>query len=142
MRLFYAILAGAILVVPAVAEEFPQGPKAGPPSPLPHLMCDSLKAKDKTWLRGIWRTPAGVWRFGEGTWALERRTGYDLGFDWPGQSKITGTITALDGCSVTLTADEGAFVFEGVHASPDGIFGVATARTGKTLRLTFRREWL
>ena len=52
-----AAIALLALTLPAWAEDFPQGPKAPPPEPLPEAVCDTARPDAGDWLVGNWVAP-------------------------------------------------------------------------------------
>lgn len=131
------------LAFPAAAEDLPQFPKIGPPEPLPEAACDTRQANDGAWLLGRWVAPQARWEFlrtdSAIVWTLEQKAKVG-NFGWREGAQITGTVTKVSNCTVTLTAGEGAFVFEGVLTDTGKLYGVAINPKGEAVRFVLRRE--
>jgi hypothetical protein len=138
----FAVLMFATL--PAMAQELPQFPKAGPPEPLPEPSCDISLPNNGAWLVGRWVAPQSRWEFVRDgaaiTWTLERKGGLNQDFGWQDGTLITGSADKLTGCTVHLVAGQGAFQFDGVLTDSGKIYGFATSRKGEVVRFTLRRE--
>lgn len=132
------------LAVPAAAQDLPQGPKAGPPEPLPEAGCDTARANDGAWLLGRWVAPQARWEFSRGdtaiAWTLDHKGSVGSNFGWREGARITGAVTKVTGCTVTLSAGEGAFAFEGVLTESGKLYGFATNAKGDHVRFVLRRE--
>lgn len=143
MRPLLAALALS-LAVPAAAEDLPQGPKAGPPEPLPEAACDTTLPNNGAWLLGRWVAPQARWEFTRGdaalTWVLDQKGSIGSNFGWREGARITGTVTKVTGCTVTLIAGEGAFAFDGVLTDSGKLYGFATNPKGDHVRFVLRRE--
>lgn len=140
--LIATLLAG--LFFPVGAQELPQFPKAGPPEPLPEAACDTTSANNGEWLVGRWVSPQTKWSFvrqGQAiAWTMERKSALSDGFGWQEGSTITGMVDKVSGCTVTMSAGEGRFVFEGVQTEGGKLYGFATNPKGDRVRFTLRRE--
>lgn len=138
------ILAALLVAAPALAQDFPQGPKAGPPEPLPDAVCDTSLANNGDWLIGRWVGPQAKWEFTRKAetiaWTLERKGGVNQDFGWQDGAVITGIADRTTACTIHLSAGEGAFQFEGVLTEGGKLFGFATNRKGDHVRFTLRRE--
>ena len=143
MRLVLAV-ALAMLSGSAFADDFPKFPKAGPPDSLPEAPCDSLAANAGEWLVGRWVAPQTRMEFvrqdGRLTWAMDRKGSVADDFGWTEGGRIEGTVDQVSACTLALSAGGGAFRFDGVLSESGKIYGVATGRQGRTLRLVLRRE--
>lgn len=132
-----------LLALPASAADFPKSPKIGPPEPLPGPSCDVAAASTGEWLVGHWVAPHTKWSFSrEGSalvWIMDRK-GFNDGFGWSDGATITGTVETATGCTVTLKAGEGAFLFDGVLTDAGHLFGYATNTRGDNVRFTLRRQ--
>ncbi|TAN66606.1 MAG: hypothetical protein EPN20_07110, partial [Magnetospirillum sp.] len=109
---------------PAWAENLPQFPKIGPPQPLPDPACNTAIANNGQWLLGNWVAPQARWTFtrkeaGAIAWTMDRKSSADEGFGWQQGAIIDGMVSAVSGCTVALSAGEGAFAFEGVLGDGD-----------------------
>jgi len=142
-----ASLAAALLMVcglPALAEDLPQFPKAGPPGSLPEAICDTALPNTGGWLLGRWVSPHSRWEFvrqGNGmAWILDRKGSVDDGMGWSAGTRLDGAVTALSGCSFTIGAGDGQFTMDGVLTDGGKVFAVATNSKGKTARFLLRRE--
>lgn len=128
----------------AMAEDLPQFPKIAPPEPLPDAICDTTKPNDGQWLVGRWVAPQSRWEFTRNgtaiTWVLDRKGGMNTDFGWQDGTQIDGVADKVTGCTVHLTAGQGAFQFDGVLTEGGKLFGFATNRKGENVRFTLRRE--
>lgn len=144
MRLSAALAALLLVTAPAGAADLPQFPKAGPPGPLPEPACDTGLANSGEWLVGRWVAPHTKWSFtrqGQAIgWTLERRGSINEGFGWREGATITGTVDSVTGCTVTLKAGEGDFLFDGVLTEGGKLYGFATNKAGEQVRFVLRRE--
>ncbi|CAA7613199.1 hypothetical protein [Magnetospirillum sp. UT-4] len=133
-----------LLALPAAAQDLPQFPKAGPPEPLPEAPCDTALANNGEWLLGRWVSPQSRWEFtrkdGAILWSLDRKGSAAGDFGWYESTRIDGRVDKVTGCTVAMTAGQGAFVFEGVLTDPGKLFGFATNAKGAHVRFTLRRE--
>lgn len=144
MRLAALALAALLSTTPAWADDLPQGPKAGPPEPLPEPQCDTAQLDRGDWLLGRWVAPQARWEFvraGAGiAWTLDQK-GSPEAAGWHNGANLAGTVAAISGCTVTLAAGEtGAFTFEGVLTEGGRIYGFATNKAGRHIRYVLRRE--
>lgn len=141
---FAVILAALVAAVPAWAQELPQFPKIAPPEPLPEAICDTTLANNGEWLLGRWVAPQSRWEFTRSgaaiAWTLERKGSANQDFGWQDGTQITGAAEHVSGCSVVLTAGQGAFRFQGVLTDSGKLYGYATNRKGEVVRFTLRRE--
>lgn len=132
------------LAFPAAAQDLPQFPKIGPPEPLPEATCDTGLANDGAWLLGRWVAPQARWEFlrkdAAIAWTLDQKAGIGAAFGWREGARVAGTVTKVSGCTVTLTAGEGAFGFEGVLTDAGKLYGFATNPKGEHVRFVLRRE--
>jgi hypothetical protein len=117
-----------LVATAANAENLPQFPKIGPPSPLPDPACDTAAASDGAWLVGRWVGPGAKWLFTRD------------GFGWREGAVITGSVAAASGCTVTLAAGDNAFLFEGVLTDGGKLYGYAVNPKGDQVRFVLRRE--
>lgn len=144
MRLAPVLAALLLAAAPAMAQELPQFPKAGPPEPLPEASCDTGLANNGEWLLGRWVAPQAKWEFARANggiaWTLDRKGGMNQEFGWRDGAQISGTADKVTGCTVHLTAGEGAFQFEGVLTDGGKLYGFATNTKGERVRFTLRRE--
>ncbi|MGE4281066.1 MAG: hypothetical protein AB7G62_15865 [Magnetospirillum sp.] len=133
-----------ICTVPAMAQELPKFPKAGPPGSLPEANCDTALPNNGGWLLGRWVSPHSRWEFirqGDGmAWILDRKGSVDDGMGWSAGTRIEGAVTALSACSFTLGAGDGQFTMDGVLTDGGKIYGVASNAKGNTARFLLRRE--
>lgn len=139
------VLAALLVALPALAQDLPKFPKAGPPQPLPEPECDIALANNGQWLLGAWVAPQARWAFtrnqaGRIAWTMERKPQADEGFGWQPGAVIEGEVTAVTGCTVALAAGEGAFAFEGVLGDVGRLYGFATNQAGRQVRFVLRRE--
>lgn len=139
------ILAFLLLAAtPAMAQDLPQFPKVAPPEPLPDAICDTTHASTGDWLIGRWVAPQSRWEFtranGGIAWSLDRKGNLNGEFGWQDGTQIAGTADKVTGCTVHLTAGEGAFQFEAVLTDSGKLFGFATNKRGENVRFTLRRE--
>ncbi|MBI5162468.1 MAG: hypothetical protein HY985_01045 [Magnetospirillum sp.] len=144
MRLLALVFALAV-AAPAVAQELPQFPKAGPPQPVPDAPCDVALPSSGDWLLGRWVAPQTRFEFGRAKeailWTMERKGGLNEDFGWDKGAAIEGRVVQVSACTVRLTAGEGdAFVFDGVRTDDGKIFGSATNKAGRNVRFVLRRE--
>ncbi|MGE5504936.1 MAG: hypothetical protein ACM31L_10980 [Actinomycetota bacterium] len=145
MRLLTLTIA-LLMAAPALAQELPQGPKAGPPQPLPDPECDTSLPNNGEWLVGRWVAPLSKWEFTRNgkdlAFRFEQKPGHNAEYGWRDGAVITGTVTKLSGCTVEMGAREGdaSFTFEGVQIDGGRIFGYAISTDGKHVRYTLRRE--
>lgn len=143
MRLIAALLLVA-LATPVGAQELPKFPKAGPPEPLPEPACDTALPNNGEWLIGRWVSPQTKWSFARQAqsiaWTMDRKGALGEGFGWQDGATITGTVDKVSGCTVTMSAGQGAFVFEGVLTDGGKLYGFATNKKGDHVRFTLRRE--
>lgn len=141
MRLAVALV--LLSALPAVAQDLPQSPKIGPPEPLPDPACDTRIANNGAWLPGRWVAPQARWEFtakDDGiAWSLDQKA-VGASFGWREGARITGMVTKVTGCTLQLSAGEGAFVFEGVLTEAGKIYGFATNPKGEHIRFVLRRE--
>lgn len=144
MRPLITALAVLLLAAPVAAQDLPQGPKAGPPEPLPDAACDTGVASDGAWLLGRWVAPQARWEFARAdasiAWTLDQKGAVGANFGWREGARITGTVTRVTGCTVALSAGEGAFAFEGVLTESGKLYGFATNPKGERVRFVLRRE--
>lgn len=144
MRLAVILAVALGAAAPAWAQDLPQFPKVGPPEPLPEASCDTTLANGGDWLLGRWVAPQTRWEFtrtgGAIAWTLDRKGGSNADFGWQDGAQITGTVEKATGCTVALTAGQGAFRFEGVLTESGKLYGYATSRKGEVVRFTLRRE--
>lgn len=139
-----AFALACLLALPAAAQDLPQFPKIGPPEPLPEATCDTQATNNGAWLLGRWVAPQARWEFvrGDGAiaWTLDQKGGVGANFGWREGAQITGTVTRLSACTVSLSAGEGAFAFEGVLTDGGKLYGFATNPKGEHVRFVLRRE--
>lgn len=142
-----ATLAASLMMVctvPALAQELPKFPKAGPPGSLPEASCDTTLPNTGSWLLGRWVSPHSRWEFirqGDGmAWILDRKGSVDDGMGWSAGTRIEGAVTALSACSFTLGAGDGQFTMDGVLTDGGKVYGVASNTKGNTARFLLRRE--
>lgn len=148
MRFRLAFAAALLFALPALADDdFPQGPKAAPPEPLPEPICDTAKPDNGAWLLGRWVAPYSKWEFlseGAGTaFKLEQKPDINRSLGWKDGASFGGKVVALSGCSLRATAgedDDIAFTFDGVRTDDGKIYGVAVNKSGQQLRWVLRRE--
>jgi hypothetical protein len=141
-RLLFAV--ALLLAAPAAAQELPQGPKAGPPEPLPEAACDVGLPNNGAWLLGRWVAPQARWEFFRNdsaiAWTLDQKGSVGSNFGWRDGTQITGVVTRVTGCTAALSAGEGAFAFEGVLTESGKLYGFATNPKGEHVRFVLRRE--
>lgn len=145
MRLSALVLTVVGLAVgPALAEDLPRFPKAGPPAALPEALCDQTQASDGVWLLGRWVSPHSRWEFQRQgqtlVWSLERKGSVDDGMGWSAGTRIDGQVQAVSPCGFTLGAGDGQFVMEGVLTDGGKLYATAANAKGKTARFVLRRE--
>ncbi|MBR9971246.1 hypothetical protein [Magnetospirillum sulfuroxidans] len=130
--------------LPALAQELPQFPKAGPPGSLPEPLCDTALANNGEWLVGRWVSPQSRWEFHrQGTalvWSLERKGSINDGLGWSEGTRFDGNVDAVSGCTFSISAGGGQFVMEGVLTDGGKVFGVAANAKGNSARFILRRE--
>jgi hypothetical protein len=140
------LISALLLAAPAFAEDLPQGPKAGPPEPLPEADCDTSLPNNGEWLLGRWVAPMSKWEFtrsgGGLDFRFEQKQGHNSEYGYRDGAVITGKVAQVSGCTMTLAAGEGdaSFGFEGVRIDGGRIFGFARSTDGKHVRYTLRRE--
>ncbi|CAA7616458.1 conserved exported hypothetical protein [Magnetospirillum sp. LM-5] len=143
MRLAICLTA-MLLAVPALAQDLPQFPKAGPPEPLPEAICDTTIANNGEWLVGRWVAPQTKWEFarkdGRLAWAMDRKGSIANDFGWTDGTQIGGLVDQASGCTVALSGGEGVFKFEGVLSDGGKLYGFATNKRGEHVRFILRRE--
>jgi hypothetical protein len=144
MMRFLIILPMLTLALPALAQELPKFPKAGPPEPLPEAICDTSIANNGEWLVGRWVAPQTRWEFtrkdGALTWAMDRKGTIAEDFGWTEGTAIAGQVDRTSGCTVQLSGGAGAFQFDGVLSDGGKLYGFATNRRGEHVRFILRRE--
>ncbi|MGE5547710.1 MAG: hypothetical protein ACM33T_12485 [Solirubrobacterales bacterium] len=144
MRPVLTALLLAALALPAAAQELPKFPKAAPPEPTPDPICDTAKPSGGDWLLGRWVAPNTKWSFeragGAIGWTLERKGSINQDFGWQDGATITGTVDKVSGCTVSLKAGQGDFLFDGVLTEDGKLYGYAVNKAGQTVRFVLRRE--
>jgi hypothetical protein len=129
-------LALAVLMLPwgpALAQDLPQGPKLGPPPPLPEAPCDTERADRGDWLEGVWLSPGARWeirRTAAGlVWRVER-----------GSDSDSGPVGPVSACSVVLRGAGGAVVLDGVRSGSGAVLAHTPAPDGPGGHWLLRRQ--
>lgn len=132
------------LSVPALAQELPKFPKAGPPETMPEPPCDATVANNGDWLVGNWVSPHSRWKFtrqGDGlVWSLDRSGTINDGLGWSAGAHLDGTVGAVSACSFVLDSGNGQFVMNAVFTDGGKIYGAAANANGASARFLLRRE--
>lgn len=144
MRRALLVAVLTLVAVPALAEDFPQSPKIGPPEPLPEPICDTTLANNGGWLLGRWVAPQTRMEFTRAgdalAWTMDRKGSVNTDFGWQDGTQIGGGVETVSGCTVTLSGGQGAFRFQGVLTDSGKLYGFAVNPKGETVRFTLRRE--
>ena len=142
MRILVTAIVMALAIFPAAAQDFPQSPKAGPPSSLPDAPCDATHADNGDWLLGRWVGPQTKFDFvrqgTDITWVMDRKNSAGE-FGWQEGAIINGKVTAVTTCTLRMSAGDDDFVFEGVLTQDGLLYGAAVNKAGRDVRFTLRR---
>lgn len=140
MRIVFLLAAAMMMAAPALAQDFPKSPKAGPPDAMPDALCDAGQSDTGAWAVGRWVAPQTRLEIMADGFVLDRKGTMNDAFGWRDGARIQGRIAKVSPCTLELVTMDGGFTLDAIRTEAGHLFTQARNAKGESLRLTFRRE--